>query len=200
MEKNIVKYKYKLQKEDRIQKNGHNSFLIFFTGLSGSGKSTLANALEQKLHAEGVATYVLDGDNVRKGINSDLTFEPKDRSENIRRIGEVSNLMIDAGLVVLAAFIAPYKKDRELVRNVVKSDNFVEVFVNATIETCQTRDVKGLYEKARKGEIKNMTGIDAPYEAPVNPDVEVTCANSVEVSVDKIYKAIADKLQLKDNE
>jgi adenylylsulfate kinase len=200
MEKNIVEHNYKLQRKDRIQRNGHNSFLIFFTGLSGSGKSTLANALEQKLHADGISTYVLDGDNVRKGINSDLTFEPKDRSENIRRIGEVSNLMIDAGLVVLAAFIAPYKKDRELVRKVVKSDNFVEVFVNATIETCQTRDVKGLYEKARKGEIKNMTGIDAPYEAPVNPDVEVTCANSIEVSVDKIYKAIVDKLQLKDNE
>lgn len=200
MEKNIVEHNYKLQRKDRIQRNGHNSFLIFFTGLSGSGKSTLANALEQKLHADGISTYVLDGDNVRKGINSDLTFEPKDRSENIRRIGEVSNLMIDAGLVVLAAFIAPYEKDREFVKNVVKPDNFVEVFVNATIETCQTRDVKGLYEKAKKGEIKNMTGIDAPYEAPVNPDVEVTCANSLEASVDKIYKAIVDKLQLKDNE
>jgi len=200
MEKNIVEHKYKLQRKDRIQKNGHNSFLIFFTGLSGSGKSTLANALEQKLHVEGVSTYVLDGDNVRKGINSDLSFEPKDRSENIRRIAEVSGLMIDAGLVVLAAFIAPYEKDRGLVRDLVKPDNFIEVFVNATIETCQTRDVKGLYEKARKGEIKNMTGVDAPYENPVNPDVEVTCANSIEESVDKIYKTIVHKLQLKDNE
>ena len=200
MEKNIVEHKYKLQRKDRIQKNGHNSFLIFFTGLSGSGKSTLANALEQKLHVEGVSTYVLDGDNVRKGINSDLSFEPKDRSENIRRIAEISGLMIDAGLVVLAAFIAPYEKDRGLVRDLVKPDNFIEVFVNATIETCQTRDVKGLYEKARKGEIKNMTGVDAPYENPVNPDVEVTCANSIEESVDKIYKTIVHKLQLKDNE
>lgn len=200
MEKNIVEHKYKLQRKDRIHRNGHNSFLIFFTGLSGSGKSTLANALEQKLYADGIATYVLDGDNVRKGINSDLSFEPEDRSENIRRIAEVSGLMVDAGLVVLAAFIAPYKRDRELVRKLVKPNNFVEVFVNATIETCQTRDVKGLYEKARKGEIKNMTGIDAPYEAPVNPDVEVTCANSIEASVDKIYKAIVHKLQLKDNE
>src|SRR5690606_11983343 len=128
------------------------------------------------------------------------TFEPNDRSENIRRIAEISNLMIDAGLVVLAAFIAPYKKDREMVENVVKSDNFVEVFVNATLETCKTRDVKGLYEKAKKGEIKNMTGVDAPYEPPQNPDVEVTCNNSIEESVEKIYKAIVDKLQLRNNE
>lgn len=200
MEKNIVEHKFKVQREDRTQKNGHNSFLIFFTGLSGSGKSTLANALEQKLYTQGVSTYILDGDNVRKGINSDLTFEPKDRSENIRRIGEISKLMIDAGLVVLAAFIAPYKKDRELVENVVKSDNFVEVFVNATITTCQDRDVKGLYAKAKKGEIKNMTGVDAPYEPPQNPDVEVTCSNSIEESVDIIYKAIVDKLQLRNDE
>src|SRR5690606_15327289 len=200
MEKNVIEHKYKLQKEDRILRNGHNSFLIFFTGLSGSGKSTLANALEQRLHKGNISTYVLDGDNVRKGINNDLTFDPQDRSENIRRIAEVSNLMIDAGLVVLAAFIAPYEKDREFVKNVVKAENYVEVFVNAKLETCQTRDVKGLYEKAKKGEIKNMTGVDAPYEPPQNPDVEVTCSNTIEESVDKIYKAIVGKLQLTNNE
>ena len=200
MEKNIVAHKFKVRRGDRIARNGHNSFLIFFTGLSGSGKSTLANALEQKLYAQGISTYILDGDNVRKGINSDLTFDPNDRSENIRRIGEISNLMIDAGLVVLAAFIAPYKKDREMVKNVVKSDNYFEVYVNATLKTCQDRDVKGLYEKAKKGEIKNMTGVDAPYESPQNPDVEVTCSNSIEESVEKIYKAIIDKLQLRNNE
>ena len=200
MEKNIVEHKFKVQREDRTQKNGHNSFLIFFTGLSGSGKSTLANALEQKLYTQGVSTYILDGDNVRKGINSDLTFEPKDRSENIRRIGEISKLMIDAGLVVLAAFIAPYKKDREMVRKAVDADDFIEIFVNAKLETCKTRDVKGLYAKAKKGEIKNMTGVDAPYEPPQNPDVEVTCSNSIEESVDIIYKAIVDKLQLRNDE
>lgn len=197
MDKNIVEHKYKLKRGDRLKKNDHNSFLIFFTGLSGSGKSTLANALEQKLYKEGVSTYVLDGDNVRKGINKDLNFDPKDRQENIRRIAEISYLMIDAGLVVLAAFVSPYKKDREMVRNVVNSNNFVEVFVNTKLETCEQRDVKGLYKKARSGEIKNMTGIDAPYEAPDNPDVEVTCNDSVEESVDKIYKAIVGKLQFK---
>lgn len=200
MEKNIVEHKYKLKREDRLKMNAHNSFLIFFTGLSGSGKSTLANALEQKLYKEGVSTYVLDGDNIRKGINNDLTFDPKDRTENIRRIAEISNLMIDAGLVVLAAFVSPYKKDREMVRDVVNSNNFVEVFVNTKLETCESRDVKGLYKKARAGEIQNMTGIDAPYEAPDSPNVEVTCDLSIEGSVDKIYKAIIDKLQLKTNE
>src|SRR5690606_9407362 len=147
-----------------------------------------------------ISTYVLDGDNVRKGLNNDLTFDPKDRSENIRRIAEVSNLMIDAGLVVLAAFIAPYEKDREFVKNVVKAENYIEIFVNAKLETCQSRDVKGLYEKAKKGEIKNMTGVDAPYEAPKNPDVEVTCESSIEESVEKIYKVVIDKLQLKTHE
>jgi len=200
MAKSIVEHKYKVQKKDRLEKNGHNSFLIFFTGLSGSGKSTLANALEQKLYGIGVSTYVLDGDNVRKGINSDLSFEPKDRTENIRRISEIASLMIDAGLVVLAAFVSPYKKDREMVRNVVNSNNFVEVFVNAKLETCEQRDVKGLYKKARAGEIKNMTGVDAPYEPPQNPDVEVNCSNTVEESVERIYKAIVDKLQLRNNE
>jgi adenylylsulfate kinase len=200
MEKNIVEHKYKLQKKDRNRKNQHESFLIFFTGLSGSGKSTLANALEQRLYKEGVSTYVLDGDNVRKGINRDLNFDPEDRQENIRRIAEISNLMIDAGLVVLAAFVSPYKKDREMVRNVVNSNNFVEVFVNTKLETCERRDVKGLYKKARSGEIKNMTGIDAPYEAPDDPDVEVTCDHSIEESVDKIYKVIVGKLQFKTNE
>ncbi|MCL4131208.1 UNVERIFIED_CONTAM: hypothetical protein GTU68_063905 [Idotea baltica] len=198
MKENIIPHSYQVSKKDRKNNNKHNSFLIWFTGLSGSGKSTIANVVEQELYKQGVKTYTLDGDNIRKGINSDLTFAPEDRTENIRRIAEVSNLMIDAGLVVLAAFVSPYKKDRENIKNIVKDVNFVEVYVNTSIEECERRDVKGLYKKARAGEIKNMTGISAPYEAPENPDIEiVTEQESVEEAVQKILKEI--KFKLKDN-
>ena len=139
--------------------------------------------VEQKLHQKGIKTFTLDGDNIRKGINKDLTFAPKDRTENIRRIAEVANLMVGAGLVTLAAFVSPYKKDRENIRGIVKDVNFVEIFVNTSVEECERRDVKGLYKKARAGEIKNMTGISAPYEAPENPDIEVkTESESVEAA------------------
>ena len=196
MKEHIIPHDYLISKADMQNKNNHNSFLIWFTGLSGSGKSTIANVVEQKLHARGIKTYILDGDNIRKGINSDLTFSPEDRTENIRRIAEVANLMIDAGLVVLAAFVSPYKKDRENIRNIVKDVNFVEVFVNTSVEECERRDVKGLYKKARAGEIKNMTGISAPYEAPENPDVEVlTEKESVDQAVDRVLKAIETKLK-----
>ena len=197
MEKHIKKHDYKVTKIERQQLNNHNSFLVFFTGLSGSGKSTLANALEEKLHKEKVHTYVLDGDNVRRGINKNLGFSPEDRSENNRRIGEIAKLFIDAGLVTLAAFVAPYKKDRSFIRKTVNSDNFVEVFVNTSLEECERRDVKGLYKKARAGEIKNMTGISAPYETPENPDVEVSQLNTIEEAVELIYDAIKAKLELK---
>lgn len=197
MEKNITNHEYKITKEERQKLNGHNSFLIFFTGLSGSGKSTLANALEERLNHQKVHTYVLDGDNVRRGINKNLGFSPEDRSENNRRIGEISKLFIDAGLVVLAAFVAPYKKDRDFIKQTVNSDNFVEVFVNTSLEECEKRDVKGLYKKARAGEIKNMTGISAPYEAPESPDVEVSHLNTIEDSVEILFKVIKDKLELK---
>ena len=200
MEKNIVSHKYKLGIEDRRKANKHNSFLVFFTGLSGSGKSTIANALEQKLHQNKVSTYVLDGDNIRRGINSDLTFSPEDRSENIRRIAEITKLFIDAGVVVLAAFVAPYKKDRDFIRDKVGKDNYVEVFVNTSLEVCEQRDVKGLYAKARKGLIKDMTGISAPYEVPTNPAVEVSHENSVKQSVELIFAEIKSKLRLKENE
>jgi len=200
MEKNITKHEYKINREERQNLNGHNSFLVFFTGLSGSGKSTLANALEEKLNNLKIHTYVLDGDNVRKGINKNLGFSPEDRSENNRRIGEISKLFIDAGIVVLAAFVAPYKKDRNMIRQTVNSDNFIEVFVNTSLEECEKRDIKGLYKKARVGEIKNMTGISAPYEAPENPDVEVSHLNTIEQSVDKVFRIIKDKLELKINE
>ena len=196
MEKNIVVHNYNLTINDRRKRNGHGSFLIFFTGLSGSGKSTIANALENKLFDNKVNTYVLDGDNIRKGINNDLSFSPEDRSENNRRIGEVAKLFIDAGLVVLAAFVAPYQKDRNVIKAAVGSDHYFEVFVNTSLEVCENRDVKGLYKMARKGEIKNMTGISSPYEAPQNPDVIVTEKNSIEESVELIYTEIKNHLRL----
>ncbi len=197
MNKHLTAHSYKISREDRRRINEHNSFLVFFTGLSGSGKSTLCNALEQLLHQKGIKTYVLDGDNIRLGINKNLGFSPEDRTENIRRIGEISNLFVDAGVVVLAAFVAPYKEDRENIRSLVGADHFVEVFVNTPLEICEARDVKGLYAKARKGEIANMTGISAPYEAPDSPDIEIGEGTSVEDGVQEIYKSIQHKLELK---
>lgn len=197
MKENIISHTYQVSINDRRKQNKHNSFLIWFTGLSGSGKSTIANALEFELHKMGIKTYTLDGDNIRKGLNNDLTFSPEDRKENIRRIAETAHLMIDAGLVVLAAFVSPYKKDRENIKNIVKDVNFVEVYVNTSIEECERRDVKGLYKKARAGEIKNMTGISAPYEAPEHPDIEIiTEKESIKSSVKKIIDFITPKLQL----
>lgn len=196
MKRNITSQQFQVSHQHREEKNGHRSFLIWFTGLSGSGKSTIANALEAELYKKGIKTYILDGDNVRGGLNKDLDFDPKDRTENIRRIAEVSNLMIDAGIVVLSAFISPYKKDREAVRTIVKDSRFVEVFVNTSLEECEKRDVKGLYKKARAGEIKNMTGISAPYEAPEKPDVEIkTETETIEQAINKIMKVITNKLK-----
>lgn len=197
MTKHIIPHDYQISKDDRRDLHGHNSFLLWFTGLSGSGKSTIANVVEQELHKQGVKTYILDGDNIRKGINSDLSFSPEDRTENIRRIAEISHLMIDAGLVVLAAFVSPYKKDRENIRSIVKDVNFVEIYVNTSLEECEKRDVKGLYKKARAGEIQNMTGISAPYEAPEHPDVEIKTEHvSVEQAVQQIIEYITPKLAL----
>ena len=201
MEKNIVPHNYQISSKDRKKLKGHNAFLLWFTGLSGSGKSTIANAVEQELFKLGIHTYSLDGDNIRTGINKDLSFSPQDRTENIRRIAETANLMIDAGLVVLAAFVSPYKKDRENIKSIVKDVNFVEIYINTSVEECERRDVKGLYKKARAGEIKNMTGISAPYEAPENPDLEIkTETTTVNDAVDKILKAIQKKLNYKINE
>ncbi|MGB5653753.1 MAG: adenylyl-sulfate kinase [Robiginitalea sp.] len=197
MNNDLTVHSYKISREDRRRMNGHNSFLVFFTGLSGSGKSTLCNALEQLLHQKGIRTYVLDGDNIRLGINKNLGFSPEDRTENIRRIGEISNLFIEAGIVILAAFVAPYQRDRENIRSLVGADHFVEVFVNTPLEICEARDVKGLYAKARKGEITNMTGISAPYEAPDSPDIEIDGENSIETGVNEIFKSIEHKLELK---
>jgi adenylyl-sulfate kinase len=176
--------------------NKHSNVVLWFTGLSGSGKSTIANALELFLFEKGFHTYILDGDNIRKGLNSNLTFAPNDRSENIRRIGEVAHLMLDAGVIVLSAFVSPYREDRAKVASIVGAENFIEIFVNTPIEECERRDVKGLYAKARKGEIPNFTGISAPYEAPVNPDIEIHTTNTgVTESVAFIYNKIQSKLK-----
>ena len=198
MSLNTFKYNYKITKSEREVYHGHKTYLIWFTGLSGSGKSTLANLVEISLHKKGISTYILDGDNIRKGINKDLTFEPQDRSENIRRIAEISKLMLDAGVLTLAAFVSPYIKDREDVKQIVGADNFIEIYVNTTIQECERRDVKGLYKKARCGEIKNMTGISSPYEEPTNPDLEViTDGQSIEESVQSILKLLNQKLKIK---
>ena len=192
---NVVLHNFNVSKSDREHIHQHKSFLIWFTGLSGSGKSTIANALESKLNSLNISTYILDGDNIRFGICNDLTFSSEDRSENIRRIAEVSNLFVDAGIVTLACFISPYEKDREGVRKTVGSKNYIEVFVNTSLEECERRDVKGLYKKARGGKINNMTGISAPYEAPSCPDLEIdTFKFSVEESVERIFKFIEKRL------
>ena len=197
MSLNIVKHNYKTTKSQREALHGHKSYLIWFTGLSGSGKSTLANLIEVELHKKGLSTYILDGDNIRRGINKKLSFNPEDRTENIRRIGEIANLMLDAGVITLAAFVSPYIKDREGVMQIVGPENFIEIYVNTSIEECERRDVKGLYKKARKGEIKDMTGISAPYEAPINPDLEiVTDGQSIEESIQSILKFLNQKLKI----
>lgn len=197
MKENIIPHTFQVSKIDRQKSNNHNSFLLWFTGLSGSGKSTIANLVEKELYKLGVKTYILDGDNVRKGVNKDLTFDPKDRTENIRRIAEIANLMIDAGLVTIASFVSPYKKDRENISHIVKDINFVEIFVNTSLEECERRDVKGLYKKARAGEIKNMTGISAPYEAPESPAIEIrTEEETIEEAVAKIVNFIKPKLKI----
>ena len=192
---NIVKQEYCITKQDRNKRNGHNSFAIWFTGLSGSGKSTIANRLEKVLYEKGVHTYSLDGDNIRSGLNKDLVFSEEDRYENLRRIAEVTKLFIDAGLVVISAFISPLKKDRETAKKIVGKENYVEVFVNTPLSICEERDVKGLYKKARSGEIKNFTGISSAYEAPENPDIEVrTGEENLEESVQKIFEVLNKKL------
>ena len=193
---NITYHKATVTKQRRNKLNNHKSAVLWFTGLSGSGKSTLAHALEEKLFQMDFRTFVLDGDNIRQGINKDLTFAPEDRSENIRRIAEISNLKLDAGIITLAAFVSPYLKDRALIKNIVGADNFIEIFVNTSLEECESRDVKGLYKKARSGEIKNMTGISAPYEAPVNPDFEIrTDGQTIEDSVKELVTFLNSKIQ-----
>ncbi|MBA0218333.1 adenylyl-sulfate kinase [Pectobacterium brasiliense] len=167
---NVVWHAHDVTRESREKLHGHQGVVIWFTGLSGSGKSTLAGALEQVLHQRGVSTYLLDGDNVRHGLCRDLGFTDDDRRENIRRVGEVAKLMVDAGLVVLTAFISPHRAERKMVQDLLGEGQFIEVFVDTPLATCEARDPKGLYKKARAGELRNFTGIDSAYEAPEAPD------------------------------
>lgn len=191
--KNIHQHKLDVDKASRNQLNGHKSKVIWFTGLSGSGKSTIANALEKTLHARGILTYILDGDNIRHGLNSDLGFTDADRIQNIRRIGEVAKLMADAGLVVLTAFISPFRSEREMVRNLFEDGEFIEVFVSTSLEVAEQRDPKGLYQKARRGEIPNFTGISSPYEEPENPEIVV---NTEDNTVDEIVEKLSQQIDL----
>ena len=178
---NLHFHEHRVARELKEKRNQHKSRVLWFTGLSGSGKSTVANAAEKILHNMGLQTYVLDGDNVRMGLNKDLGFSHKDRTENIRRITEVANLFADSGSIVLTAFISPYREDRDKAREIISTDDFIEVFVSADLSVCELRDPKGLYKKARAGEIKGFTGIDAPYEAPLNPELIVeTDKNDIE--------------------
>jgi len=180
-----------VNKADRRRLNGHGSGVIWLTGLSGAGKSTLANELETRLRARAIRSYLLDGDNVRHGLNSDLGFSADDRAENIRRVAEVSKLMVDAGLVVITAFISPFRAERQLARSLMGNGEFVEVFVNTPLAVAEQRDPKGLYKKARRGELKHFTGIDSPYEAPENPEIVIeTASMSVQESADCLYQLL----------
>jgi adenylylsulfate kinase len=178
-------------RERREKINMHRAKLLWFTGLSGSGKSTLAHALEEQLHQRGCRTYVFDGDNVRHGLCRDLGFGIEDRTENIRRIGEMSKLFVDAGIIALTAFISPIRKDRANVRQLFQESDFIEVYVKASIDTCEVRDVKGLYKKARAGEIPNFTGISSPYEEPENPEIVIDTENrDIDECVDSLLESL----------
>jgi len=184
---NIIYHQASVTRQRRNKLNNHRSIVLWFTGLSGSGKSTIAHALEEKLFQKGCRTFVLDGDNVRHGLNSNLDFSEKGRTENIRRISEVSKLMMESGLIVMTAFISPFSKDRDEARKLISNDDFIEIYCKASLETCEARDVKGLYKRARAGEIKNYTGIDSPYEKPENPELVIdTDQQSLEESISNI--------------
>lgn len=195
---NITWHNSEVKKEERQHRNKHKSAVIWFTGLSGSGKSTVSVELEKALFKQQVNTYRLDGDNVRHGLNNNLGFTPEDRKENIRRIGEVSKLMVDAGLITVTAFISPYQEDRDAVRALLEDDEFIEIYTQCSLDECEERDPKGLYKKARSGEIPEFTGINAPYEAPSNPEIVLdTENNTVEESVRYIISYLKSHAYIK---
>ncbi|WP_225340407.1 adenylyl-sulfate kinase [Lysinibacillus capsici] len=194
MSSNIVWHEASITKEERRSQNKHQSFILWFTGLSASGKSSVANAFARRLFERSNQAFVLDGDNVRHGLNSDLGFDEAGRKENIRRIGEVSKLFIESGQIVLTAFISPYREDRQVVRELVEDGEFLEVYVKCSVETCEKRDPKGLYKKARNAEIANFTGISAPYEEPINPEVILdTEQHSIEECVEQLTNILTAK-------
>ena len=190
--KNIVWHDHHVTKEERASIKEQKPCILWFTGLSGSGKSTIANAVESKLSELNKHTYLLDGDNIRMGLNKGLTFSDEDRIENIRRIGEVSKLFVDAGTIVLTAFISPFQKERDAVRELVEENEFIEVFIDTPLEVCESRDPKGLYKKARKGEIPNFTGISSPYEAPEKPEIHIV---NDKIAIEDVTTQIIDYLQ-----
>lgn len=197
--KHIYPFKSKVSTEQRKTLMQQEPRLVWFTGLSGSGKSTLALRLEHYLHQQEYKVFLLDGDNLRNGLNRDLGFTENDRKENIRRVGEVAKLMLDAGLIILCAFISPYEEERNSVKELIGEDRFTEVYVNCSLKVCEERDTKGLYAKARKGTVANFTGISAPYEPPVAPDIEIkTDTESVDDSLYKLIRFIEPLLQLKE--
>lgn len=193
MSDNTVWHAHRICRSHRESLNGQRACLLWFTGLSGSGKSTIAGLVEERLHELRKLTYLLDGDNVRKGMNGDLGFSDADRIENIRRIGEMSRLFVDAGVITLSAFISPFRSEREAVRQLMPHGDFIEVFIDAPLATCESRDPKGLYQRARDGEIKNFTGIDSPYEIPESPQIRVV--NDGSVTPREVAETVVDYLQ-----
>jgi len=188
---NVVWHQATVNRKRREEKNQHKSVVLWFTGLSGSGKSTLAHAVEERLYQLGLNTFVLDGDNVRHGLNKDLSFSDTDRKENIRRISEAAKLMLEAGIITLTAFISPFREERAMARSLMPHGDFLEIHCYCPLEVCETRDVKGLYKKARNGEIKDFTGISSPYEAPTNPELKIdTHALSLEESVQQVISLL----------
>lgn len=191
---NITWHSATITKADRRSQNGHGSCVLWFTGLSGSGKSTIANAVSSELYRQGINEYVLDGDNIRHGLNKDLGFSDYDRTENIRRIGEVAKLFVDSGAIVTTAFISPFRSDRDQVRELFEEGEFIEVYIDCPLEKCEARDPKKLYEKARRGEIKDFTGIDSPYEAPERPEITIRSDKlTVTEAVAQIFQYLQEK-------
>jgi adenylylsulfate kinase len=193
-ETTIIRHKSSITREHRESLNGHKSMVLWFTGYSGSGKSTIAHAVEERLHQLGFCTFVLDGDNVRTGLCSDLGFSPEERTENIRRIGEVAKLFIEAGVIVLISLISPFRSDRQRVRELVGDNDFVKIYCNCPLDVCEQRDVKGLYQRARKGEITQYTGISSPYEEPLHSDIILKSNElSINESVEKVMALLAQR-------
>lgn len=194
MKRNISWHESQVHVQERRLKSGHHSFVLWFTGLSGSGKSTIANELAARLFTDDIQVYVLDGDNIRHGLNRDLGFSDDDRKENIRRIAEVSKLFVDSGTIAITAFISPFLEDRDAARTILNSDEFIEVYIKCSLTECENRDPKGLYKKARSGEIKQFTGIDSPYEAPIAPELVIdTALLSIKDSVEEIITYLKTK-------